>query len=547
MYKRSYLSVTPFILTAYPVFYMLSANVGLVDFNDIGLSLLVYEVGTLIVFLLLARYLKSNVRAAFLTSVVVIIFFTYGHIFSLIDAPWGHGLLIPLSLGIIWLSIRVINRKSPWLPGFMQYMAATGGVLVAVAIGTFVYDSLTVSTVKSLSLDTVLGLNSVDESIIDPSFLNYDVPLHIEEGSTLPDIYYIILDEYANSDTLMELHGFDNTPFLDALRQRGFYVAEDSRANYPVTFLSLASSLNMGYLDFLSGHDSDFSVPQHLIDYSRVSGVLRNAGYQIVYFPSIYYVTSGMESADITYKIEREVPILGMDYSNFDLALLDSTMLGALLASSEDVSVIDDYRETTQFALDNLRLIPALEGPTFTFAHLTVPHRPYVFTAEDGPLLADGTVVDGSIIGAGTYAPYTEESDIPAYLDQTNFINRAIMSVVDDILANSSEPPIIIIQSDHGNRMQEQPGVDDWGPAEIYDYVFPILNSYYLPGYEGEAIDQAITPVNTFRLIFDAYFGTNFGFIQNRSFYPEGYFSYDFIEVTNGMMREVPPAPSAED
>jgi hypothetical protein len=46
------------------------------------------------------------------------------------------------------------------------------------------------------------------------------------------------------------LQGFnyDNSPFLDALRQRGFYIAECSQSNYNQTRQSLVSSLNMDYV-----------------------------------------------------------------------------------------------------------------------------------------------------------------------------------------------------------------------------------------------------------------------------------------------------------
>ncbi len=549
MRKKVLLILTPFIITAYPVLYMLSANVELVDFSDIVLSLLFYQGVTLAILLVLRKTFGNIERTVFMTSVVVIIFFTYGHIFALIDAPWGHWLLIPLALMAVGLAVRLSSRKRIWLPEMIRSMGLAFGGLLLVAVGSVIYYGLTVNTAKGLTLDGalgVLGLSEIDLSVVDPEMLEYDIPLEIEDASALPDIYYIILDEYANSNTLMQMHGFDNAPFLDALRQRDFFVAEDSRTNYPATFLSLASSLNMDYMNFLSGQDLDYRIVYHLIDHNRVSAILRNAGYQIVYFPSIYYVTNGMESADITYRIEREVPLLGVEYSNFDLVLFNSTLVGSLLDGPEDYDILDDYRETTLYALENLRLIPEIDGPTFTFAHLTVPHRPYVFTVDDDPALTDDAAVDGRVVAEGTYAPYTDESNIPAYLDQINYVNRAIVDLVDDILATSDNPPIIIIQSDHGHRMQGEPGADDWGPAEIYEYVFPILNSYHLPGYDG-VIQPDITPVNTFRLIFDHYFGTDLGLIEERSYYPEDYFSYDFLEVTDGNIREVPPAPAVEE
>jgi len=60
-----------------------------------------------------------------------------------------------------------------------------------------------------------------------------------------PDIYYLIVDRYANGKVLKQKFGFDNHEFLDFLRAKGFCVADDSRCNYPKTHMSLASSVNI--------------------------------------------------------------------------------------------------------------------------------------------------------------------------------------------------------------------------------------------------------------------------------------------------------------
>src|SRR5207244_7041298 len=67
-----------------------------------------------------------------------------------------------------------------------------------------------------------------------------------------PDIYYIILDGYGRQDVLKDLYGFDNSDFIQFLQSRGFYVADQARANYCSTVPSLASSLNRTYLTGLA-------------------------------------------------------------------------------------------------------------------------------------------------------------------------------------------------------------------------------------------------------------------------------------------------------
>ena len=71
--------------------------------------------------------------------------------------------------------------------------------------------------------------------------------------SSTPDIYYIILDAYSGADVLDELYGLDNRPFLDSLRSKGFYVADDSHTNYTQTIFSVPSTLNFDYIDVPTG------------------------------------------------------------------------------------------------------------------------------------------------------------------------------------------------------------------------------------------------------------------------------------------------------
>ncbi len=67
-----------------------------------------------------------------------------------------------------------------------------------------------------------------------------------------PDIDYIVLDAYGETNVLRAMFGFDNRQFLKRLEEKGFYIARRSLANYSQTHLSLASSLNFSYLDSLA-------------------------------------------------------------------------------------------------------------------------------------------------------------------------------------------------------------------------------------------------------------------------------------------------------
>ena len=93
--------------------------------------------------------------------------------------------------------------------------------------------------------------NSVDPEIEYPKDFEM-LLLPDQEQTNLPDIYYIILDEYAGADSLEKNFNFDNIEFISALSKRGFFMPSNSYSNYPYTLLSIPSILNMQYLNFLS-------------------------------------------------------------------------------------------------------------------------------------------------------------------------------------------------------------------------------------------------------------------------------------------------------
>ncbi len=165
-----------------------------------------------------------------------------------------------------------------------------------------------------------------------------------------------------------------------------------------------------------------------------------------------------------------------------------------------------------------LRELAVLPGPKFVFAHIISPHPPYLFDRKGNlpPLSEMGTLSIG-------------DNDIwksPRYIDQLVFINRQVEDVVDRIVSNSKVPPIIIIQGDHGPGCFTLPTLN--GPArsltmeEVSQQCIRsrmgIFNAYYFPGVGKSMLYSTITPVNSFRVVFDAYLGTKLGLLEDKSY-----------------------------
>lgn len=92
--------------------------------------------------------------------------------------------------------------------------------------------------------------------------------------ATLPEVWYIILDGYGREDVLADICRIDSWEFTDGLKRLGFFVANRSLTNHSQTNLSLASSLNMMYLDEaaseLAENNPDHRPINRLIRHNRV-------------------------------------------------------------------------------------------------------------------------------------------------------------------------------------------------------------------------------------------------------------------------------------
>jgi hypothetical protein len=337
-----------------------------------------------------------------------------------------------------------------------------------------------------------------------------------------PDIYYLIFDRYGRQDTLAETFTFDNGPFLRGLSDRGFFVATRSVANYPKTSHSLAASLNMRYLDFLSGEakGSSLAPTYELIRQSEVVDFLKGQGYRFVLVGSGWSPTSTSPMADTVWKYEAG--------SEFSSALFGTTILEGVGEELGPVSRQLNARTVkwhrTLFQFDRVAKSRDLPGPKFLLAHFLLPHGPYVFDRE------------------GRFVNAEEESTRDwrdLYTEQLMFTNRRINELLDHILSGPDESdPIVILQADEGPHPEELVGNPDsflWDEASDEDLrlKFRIFNAYYLSGGRSERLYPSITPVNSFRVLLNEYFGLHMALLPDRSFtFPDYEHLYDFTDVT---------------
>ena len=339
-----------------------------------------------------------------------------------------------------------------------------------------------------------------------------------------PDVYYVVLDGYGRADFLEEEYGFQNADLVEFLENRGFVVAKKSIANYPFTLVSITSGLNATYLDDMVGNDlrssEDHRFVRELLRGSRAIRFLKQAGYSIVLIPS--------ENHEVNLS-DPDVELGEWWHLNmFETMVWSMTPFPQLMRKAGWPIFYDLHRMRILDAFEKLSEVAELPGPKFVYTHIFVGHPPFVFGPKGEEVNWDMTYSwhDGDKLMAASGA--SRQEYVEAYQAQVQYLNGKLKAAVQSILERSSEPPVVIIQGDHG------PGSKvSWESLEHTDVKerFAILNAYHLPGVGEEVLYDSISPVNTFRIVFNEYFGTSCPLLEDKSYYTPLTKPYDFTPV----------------
>jgi len=317
-----------------------------------------------------------------------------------------------------------------------------------------------------------------------------------------PDIYYIILDAYTRSDVMKDKDGYDNSAFINSLKDMGFYVAECSQTNYPRTSLSLGSSLNMDYLQNISDvyqpATNNLIYNFNAIDSNTVRKTLENAGYETVAFASGF---TWMEWRDADHFLDPN----SHSMTEFEVMLMYSSF-GRTLEDFGIINLVDlyaePYRQRTRYDLNSFDELVNLPSPKFVFLHIIAPHLPYGLDENGNNIVPD------------------QVDNLTGYTNQAKFISKAILPKLQKLITESDVPPVIIIQGDHGRP--------EGDPKDL----MTILNAYYMPGHTDQ-LYPSISPVNSFRVVLNSYFGTNLPLLKDISYFSPISRNYDFSVMPN--------------
>ena len=329
----------------------------------------------------------------------------------------------------------------------------------------------------------------------------------------MPDIYFLVLGGYGRSDMLRSVYGYDNTPFIREMESRGFREVGLSMSNYNSPVLSLASCMNMEYLQDLvtdpkaRASASLLSVAE-LFHHNRVYNYLKRRGYELIALPP------GLELLEPRPDIVR--PVTPPAYLNeFETVLLDNTVATRVVqvGSALGLTPAGDFqsireRDRIRFVFDSVAEFSAVQqsAPRFVLAPVGVPEAPFLFS-EDGAWNRETFL--RSYRPGETYRG-SKLSYIQSYLKQLTFTNEMIKKTVDAIQSQSKRPAVIVLASLNGPRSQRQ-GRQRTDVDMVEEYSNFVM-VYFPPQYEGvNSMDwRAMSLVNLFRRVFNGVFQAEF-------------------------------------
>ncbi len=466
----------PLLVAAYPILFLYGHNVADLELNSLvmplGLSLLVAAAAYGLFYL----FQRKTVSASLSAVAFLLFYYLYGTIYQVLVTPDRipvyHFVLLPVVIFVAFYVGYFISKikASP--------AAVVQKILLVFALVLVTYNVVVIILPVELQRARVKPIPS---PVSSASAKESDV------NQKYPDIYYFIFDEYERLDVMTSyFHDPDVDQFNAFLKQNNFFVVTNSRVPTINTQTEMSSRLNLQQYNM----NSDVKVTLAAINNNKVMQVLKSYGYSTaaldMAFPNI------VADYQIDYDPQQ---VAGMAVDEFRQTFLGETMFNAFLGYFQDTDMSEvKQRELIFYTLNQATSLSTLQSPKFVYAHVLLPHMPFIFD-KDGNML-----------------PPQDNYDWHYYLGQHQYATKLIEELITKLLANANprNPPVIIIQSDHGARNMIRKAKDNIlmdGYLENYpiDNAYKNFNAMYLPGIDPSTLSTSMPPIDTMILVLNHY------------------------------------------
>jgi hypothetical protein len=475
----------PFFLLLFPVFIVLHIEKGyhhLINYHFVYKNILILFIVPFFVFIICYTFSRSYLNAGVQSFFLLFVFYFFGPIKDFLRLKFTDGLLqsytflLPVTALIITLILFQV-RKRERFEKFTLFLNTTLIILILIDVTALLFQK---------------NKENQNDNSISQSF----VPC---KDCHKPDIYYLIFDSYSSSNLLKQEFSFNNAVIDSYLIKKGFKTVPYSRSNYNLTPFSIGSTFNLNYLP---GVDTsrDYFLKNYLpvvekVYSNQLLSILEKEGYSI-YNHSIFNIAS--HSSTVPPFDIWEINTL---YDQHNIFLKIYADIGwqfpkwlrlpgknKLKEYSENRDVHDSI--TIEHILNTVRL--ESEKPKFVYGHIFVPHSPYTYNSRGDKIQPVPNM--------------KMEEDKAAYIEQIVYTNTIIKKLVDTIFDYQKNPFILIIQGDHGYRFFDR---------TKSRLEFPNFNAIYFSDKNYSLLNDSLTNVNLFRIVFNKFFNQNYPMLKD--------------------------------
>jgi hypothetical protein len=476
-----------------PVFFIghgVTENFGMVTPGDCIRLLLTYLVAGIIIFAAVNYRFRNPAKSGLLTFLLFFIYFFFGsgydflkdhHIFL-----YKYRVLLPLLLLTVIIAVIAVTKAKHDFPKLRL-------LLTWILLLSIIADLIRmVPRIAHPTADRLSVYGSERKGLI---------PLC---GSCpTPDIYLLLFDEYASTASLRNDWHFDNSVLDSFLLHEQFYLQRRSSSNYNFTPFSMASMLNMNYLQHIADTSqvsiNDYAACNQLIRNNEVIRYLSALTYEIVNYSifdlaghpaevsfSLLPVKTRLITAQTLFnRIERDLA-WNLEMGPVSMSWLSKrkVMENRSLNAEFENGVMTTAREKSNY-------------PRFVYAHFEMPHPPYYYDKNLHPRSLDTLLAE---LTGNHPASYT------GYLP---YVNQHLMKLVSDIRKYSHDSAVIIIMGDHGYR----------ATADVTRraHYFSNLSAVYFPDHNYRLLNDSSSAVNQFRMVFNSLFRQSMPLLKDSS------------------------------
>lgn len=501
-FVRSLAKGYPFYLVLLPFFFLLhnyNEVFGFITAKQLLYATLVTYLFGGICFLLIFLFLRKLPITALATFFLLLFVLLFAPLHDFLQKNFfpriigSYTFIIPVVLVAIVLLVAWFAKRLAALDRFTRYLNFL--MLILAAIEVFVL------------LLYCMKPQAAINCIHPPGHLSKQYTRVTRPDSAKPDIYFLVFDEYTNNSALKKKWNFDNSAITNWLQENGFFVAFNSKANYNFTPFSISSTFNMDYIDPKKWADA-FEIRNELQAIGSISNnatfnILKEEQYKIHFFAPFKneldtiglqeYGHTGIKqiyNQTLIARLYRDVlwnhPRLSSMFTRLSARFLDSNFRDAGNTPGDLWLTLDRVKATVNSSPDR--------KPFFVYGHFMITHKPHVFDST-------GSLLKKEELNLGN------KNLVNTYIRQVQYANKIIRELIEYIKSNNRRNTIIIIEGDHGFKGLPKDGHD---PLANF-------NAFYFPDHNYSHLYDSISPVNTFRVVFNNYFQQHFPLLKDSS------------------------------